>query len=263
VKFTGPNFYLSKAQRNALLILTGCLFIVSGLQHLLLDHSPLSLEDQAIESHQITIDSLAKNKKVTPSFFSFNPNYLSEDKAYTLGIPLDAIDRILAYRQSGNWFRSVEEFERIAQMNDSLMSTLVPLIRMPRSKKIKLSPMSESPKTDINQCSATDLISIRGIGPKLSQRIIKYRNYLKFFSDMDQLYEVYGLDSSVVVHLHKRFEIRIKPEIRRIGIDTATQRDLNDCPIFQLLTPEISFVGEQSTVPLLRKIFKRLKALTH
>ena len=47
---------------------------------------------------------------------------------------------------------------------------------------------------------------------------------------MDQLYEVYGLDSSVVAHLHKRFEIRIKPEIRRIGIDTATQRDLERLP---------------------------------
>lgn len=183
-----------------------------------------------MESYQITIDSLAKNKKVTPSFFSFNPNYLTDDKAYKLGIPPHAIDRILAFRQSGKWFQSAEEFQRIAQINDSLMLTLESLIRIPQPKKIKQALKVGVPKIEINQCTASDLKTIRGIGDKLSERIIKYRNYLKFFSDMDQLCEVYGLDSTVVEHIHNRFEIKVKPEIQRVWIDTATQRDLERLP---------------------------------
>ena len=36
------------------------------------------------------------------------------------------------------------------------------------------------------------------VGPVLSQRIVRFREVLGGFDDIDNLYEVYGLDSSVV-----------------------------------------------------------------
>jgi DNA uptake protein ComE-like DNA-binding protein len=51
---------------------------------------------------------------------------------------------------------------------------------------------------DLNRCTAPDLIRLPGIGPVLSERIIRYRGLLGGFVNTEQLYEVYGLDSSVV-----------------------------------------------------------------
>lgn len=62
----------------------------------------------------------------------------------------------------------------------------------------KFFAVSESVRLNINAATAEELKILRGIGPVLSERIVKYRNALGGFIDVDQLFEVYGLDSSVV-----------------------------------------------------------------
>lgn len=56
---------------------------------------------------------------------------------------------------------------------------------------------------ELNQADTIQLRQIRGIGEKLSKRIIKYRNKLGGFYQQNQLYEVYGLDSVVISRLIK------------------------------------------------------------
>ncbi|GAB5556487.1 MAG: hypothetical protein SchgKO_07000 [Schleiferiaceae bacterium] len=53
-------------------------------------------------------------------------------------------------------------------------------------------------KININRATAEELRVLRGVGPVLSERIVKYRSALGGFARTDQLYEVFGLDSSVV-----------------------------------------------------------------
>ena len=48
---------------------------------------------------------------------------------------------------------------------------------------------------------------INGIGPALSNRIVKYRNRLGGFVSKNQLYEVYGLDSGLVAKNLSLFEL--------------------------------------------------------
>ncbi|MBA22128.1 MAG: hypothetical protein CMP52_02125 [Flavobacteriales bacterium] len=50
---------------------------------------------------------------------------------------------------------------------------------------------------DINKATAEELKQIRGIGAVLSKRIVNYRSRLQGFEDLDQFFEVYGLDSLV------------------------------------------------------------------
>ena len=59
-------------------------------------------------------------------------------------------------------------------------------------------------KKDLNTADAQMLQSVSGIGSKLSARIVKYRTYLGGFSEMNQCYEVFGLDSLVVQKLMKQ-----------------------------------------------------------
>ncbi|MEO9474297.1 MAG: helix-hairpin-helix domain-containing protein [Cyclobacteriaceae bacterium] len=56
-------------------------------------------------------------------------------------------------------------------------------------------------KLDLNRATATQLQKIKGIGPVLSERIVKYRDYLGGFASYDQIREVYGLKPEVVEKL--------------------------------------------------------------
>lgn len=62
-------------------------------------------------------------------------------------------------------------------------------------------------KSDLNSATAEHLQELPGIGPVLSDRIVRFRDRLGGFHDIRQLYEVYGLDSSVVDRVTSRFEV--------------------------------------------------------
>ena len=57
---------------------------------------------------------------------------------------------------------------------------------------------------DINSAKRKDLEIVKGIGPKISERIIKFRNKLGGFYSLEQILETYGLDSAVADDLIHR-----------------------------------------------------------
>ena len=84
-------------------------------------------------------------------------------------------------------------------------------------------------KQDLNRALATDLKKIHGVGPVLSERIIKYGHSLNGYSNVNQLYRVYGLDSIVVDRIKKAFEI--KPDtIIPMNIRFASREELVTLP---------------------------------
>ena len=78
---------------------------------------------------------------------------------------------------------------------------------------------------DLNLCTAEDLVTLPGIGPVLSVRIIRYRSLLGGFVESSQLKEVYGLDSSVVRLIESRLTVSFD-SVRPIQLDSATFGDL-------------------------------------
>ncbi len=81
------------------------------------------------------------------------------------------------------------------------------------------------PLTDLNRCTALELAQLPGIGPVLSERIVRYRRLLGGFIDTQQLGEVYGLDSTVISlitpHLTLTFD-----SVTPIVLDSASFGDL-------------------------------------
>ena len=228
----GPfRFILSKPQRGAVLILL-VLLIAVQMYRLLVNSPELSPVDLSqAQSYQTQLDSLRiKENAQTPIVYQYNPNYLTDYRAYTLGLPPEAFDKLLRYRQTNSYVNTPKQFQEVTKLSDSLMEKLLPQLKF-------LKPLYKSKtknrivlKKDINKASASDFQEVSGIGAVLSERIVKYRSYLSGFSVLEQCYEVYGLDSLVVQRLWERFEIQSLPEIERLDLTTVSLQELEQIP---------------------------------
>ena len=77
---------------------------------------------------------------------------------------------------------------------------------------------------NINTASADSLQLIRGIGPVLSARIVKYRDKLGGFYDVNQIKEVYGIEDSTFNSFRKI--LIAKGELDQIDINAAGFQEL-------------------------------------
>tara|TARA_R110001583_G_scaffold10696_3_gene49007 strand:+ start:107 stop:550 length:444 start_codon:yes stop_codon:yes gene_type:complete len=80
---------------------------------------------------------------------------------------------------------------------------------------------------DLNSATAEELRSVNGIGEKLSQRIVKFRDHLGGFLVEEQLSHVYGLEPEVVARVLKDYRVLESPAISKININQASSRDLS------------------------------------
>jgi len=93
-------------------------------------------------------------------------------------------------------------------------------LRIPEEKKTVIQRKKIVILEDINTADSLSLMDVYGIGPALARRIILFRNRLGGFASMNQLSEVYGLDSTVVRRLRRQFEVR--PGFEPIQLDLQT-----------------------------------------
>lgn len=93
----------------------------------------------------------------------------------------------------------------------------------PQSRK-KLQPF------DINTANVAQLSTMRGLGPVLSTRIVKFRDKLGGFIRPDQYQEVYGLSTEVVERLQKHAYISAAFQPKKLNINTASLKALTAHP---------------------------------
>ncbi len=271
MNFFKSHFWYNKSQRNGILFL---IFIILILQlvYVYTDFSSFNkLQTSSIDlsRFQNEIDSLKKveieNRK--PKLYNFNPNYISDFKGYQLGMNVQEIDRLLAFRKNGKFVNSTLEFQKVTKINDSLLHIISPYFKFPewvkannvKSLKKNAKIVSNKKKKDLNLVGNSELQSINGVGEKLSKRIIAYRNMLQGFTENDQLYEVYYLQKDVANKILLRFEVLKKPLINKVNINMATFKEILRLPYIDYeLTKKIfdyrDELGEFSSLTQLKKI---------
>lgn len=303
------HFWYNKRQRNGILFLATFLLLFQFVLWFVdfSNKKPLKIEPTQIARMQKTIDSLKhieiENRK--PRIYPFNPSFLTDYKAYKLGLSTKEFDKLAKFRASGKYINSPTQFKQVTQIPESLFQKLKPYFKFPDwltkkkevykpsniiskdlnlttvedlikingignilanriikfrtslngfqtkeqvqkiyglktevvSELLKYYPLSEKNTTStpihitcINSATANDLKKINGIGDKLSNRIIKYRNKLKGFLFMDQLKEVYGLKPEVIQNVKKYFKVINKPKIKKISINEASFKEILKIP---------------------------------
>jgi competence protein ComEA len=168
----------------------------------------------------------------------FNPNQLARDKFIQMGLSPLLAKRIVRYREKGGVFRKKEDLLKIYGMDSTWFAIALPWILIPEKNELKLTFRSgkqptPKEKADINIADSLQLVKIYGIGPALSKRIRAYRDKLGGFVSMDQLKEVYGLDTAVVNRIKNKFRVDENFQPQRIPLNTATLDILIQHPYFR------------------------------
>lgn len=242
-------FKFTATQRAGIFLL---LLIIVGIQiaYYLRDvkfEEDNSLEKQQWLSLQSQIDTMKIEKaNYKPTIYPFNPNFITDFKGYKLGMSTAEIDRLLEYRKKNLYVNSAEEFQELTKVSDSLLATMELYFKFPdwvknkkQSKGFEKYPNKEYAKKekiqiiDINLASQEDLIKVYGIGPGLSERILKQKELLGGFVSMEQMGDVWGLSPEVVEKLNAQFKIGVIPIVKKIKINDASSKELQLFPYFR------------------------------
>jgi competence protein ComEA len=182
-------------------------------------------------------DSITLSTEHDP--FMFNPNTATREEFTRLGFSAILANRIENYRLKKGRFNVKSDLMKIYGMDSGLYKRMYAYIDLPEERAVKKPDLNKDRETatvvsteklDLNLADTTQLIGIYGIGSKLSLRIIKYRNQLGGFVSMDQLGEVYGLDTVVVNELNRKAYIAADYQPKKIIINSASEKELSTHP---------------------------------
>lgn len=179
-----------------------------------------------------------KNVKIRK--IEFDPNTVSFTALIQMGFPDWLSTRLINYRKAGARFNEPKDLLKLYNFPDSLYVSVAEYVKiepleLPKAhvkktsskKKVKdLYVETALPIFDLNTADTAVFQTIKGIGTKLSRRIVEYRASLGGFVKKEQLYQVYGLDSIVVEKLLEKSLIVDNFIPSKIDINTSSKEQL-------------------------------------
>lgn len=176
---------------------------------------------------------------------SFNPNHATKEQWLTLGLNEKQIKTIFNFEAKGGSFKTVDDVKKIYGISETLFESIRHHLNLPsihgkdaewaKSAHAKTTPgnfkkMKSGPSPiELNTSDTAMLIQLKGIGPGFARRILKYRERLGGFVSIEQLYEVWGLDSSIVAALTPFLRVD-ENLVRKIPINHCTVSELKKHP---------------------------------
>lgn len=204
-------FTYNKKQRNGLLILVAVALCIQFFLYFD-DIFPSSRtpEDTArfeavVRTWERQKDSVANYAETSEIyFFEFDPNTVSRDELVELGLRPFLAERIIKYRGKGGEFFQKQDLLNIYGMDSTWYFQAAPFVEISgerrkesfdkKNKELNLKPF------EINSVSQAELQSYN-IKEWQAKRIITYREKVHPFKTKEELYKVYGFDSSFVNQL--------------------------------------------------------------
>ena len=175
--------------------------------------------------------------------FYFDPNTTSFEDWIRLGIKNKTAATIQKYISKGGRFYRPEDIKKIWGINPELQARLIPYVRIVNTQKQyannyennKAAYTASSYKkpsvqtVEINTADTSAFIALYGIGSKLAQRIITFREKLGGFYSIEQVKETYGLHDSVFQKIKPKL-ILANTSVKKININSASLEEMKSHP---------------------------------
>ncbi|HNU87153.1 MAG TPA: helix-hairpin-helix domain-containing protein [Ferruginibacter sp.] len=182
------------------------------------------------------------SKEPKGELFYFDPNTLPVEGWKKLGIREKTANTIQNYISKGGRFNKAEEVGKIWGLHEDEVKRLLPYVRIEKKKEEKYTspantaiaktadkPVHTKTLVDINTADTSALIALPGIGSKLANRIIAFRDKLGGFYSIDQVAETYALPDSTFQKIKDRLVIS-NTAVKQLNINTATMEELKTHP---------------------------------
>jgi competence protein ComEA len=201
-----------------------------------------------------------EKKSAKSEIFFFDPNTLSAPDWARLGLRAKTITTIRNYLDKGGHFYKPADLKKIYGLHAEEFARLEPFIRIANRSSLQPEKVatpdslshSEFKKykpglaaIEINSADTTALISLPGIGSKLANRIINFRDKLGGFYLIEQVGETYGLPDSTFRKIKQYLKLD-NALVRKININTATVDELKAHPYikYSLANPIVAYRNE-------------------
>lgn len=237
-----------------------------------------------VTDHRTTFESSSSkernfNSEIKPQLFTFNPNTATQEDFIRLGLSPRVSATIIKYRSKGGYFKDRDDFSKIYTLSEEDFKRLRPYISIPARSNSNTYAQSDwkndnssnnertnnahgnytksEKPVNLNTCNENDLMQLRGIGPAYAGRIIKYRDLLGGYQNVDQLKEVYGMNDSLFALIKDKMIIH--PEYtKKININTATEEELYSHPYIKRMAKNIILyrndIGQFKTIEDFRAV---------
>ena len=210
-------------------------------------------------------------KQPRGELFYFDPNTLSAEGWIKLGIREKTATTIRKYVSKGGKFYKPEDIGKIWGLREDEVKRLIPYVRIEQKlyTNYTISKNAESYKTyekpkytitsiDINTADTSAFIALPGIGSKLANRIITFRDKLGGFYKVEQVAETFALPDSTFQKIKERLVIG-NTSVKKLSINSAGVDELKMHPYirYQLANAIVQYRlqhGPFSTLSDLKKI---------
>jgi competence ComEA-like helix-hairpin-helix protein len=245
-------FKFSKKERVAiflLLIISSLAWIIPGFFSIKkinpewITVTPLELDERvkALNSRRDSTHKINRswndhnNNSIKPSLFQFDPNQVSKEDLIKLGIPERVSNSIINYRMKGGRFKVADDLRKIYGLSTDLANQVIPYAVI--SDSFNATSFSaqhngsyfKPVKININIADSTAFAGLPGIGSRLSSRIVRYRERLGGFYELNQLREVYGMNDSILKQIDQKIHLD-HFAVNRININEVDYEELSRHP---------------------------------
>jgi DNA uptake protein ComE-like DNA-binding protein len=245
---------LDKRQERGLFLLVIILVVVILLNRYLPHYFASSkgkLHSAKVYVEQIQVKKYKDKKKEIPKLFKkenpnpiltfdfeFDPNTVTEEELLGARVPRFLVNNWMKFRIKGGKFYKKEDIKKLygmteeayAQMEIWIEMDSIVLVKTPITPKIKMEPAREPEPMPaimlgINSADSSQLLQLNGIGPFYAAAIVKYRDRLGGYCDINQLMELYKMDSVKLVPILKQVYL-YSIELRQIPLNTIGFKEL-------------------------------------
>lgn len=200
-----------------------------------------------------------RSAPIVVELFEFDPNTLPEKDWQRLGLSERSVQTILKYISKGGRFRRPEDLGKMYSLRPEEVQRLMPYVRIESSRNRSYATLDslhysgrkdffkqagsdnfssdhKSKKRtyplqpiDINRSDTTTWIALPGIGSKLAQRVVSFREKLGGFHSVEQVAETYGLPDSTFQQIRSLLHCT-QPQLKTIDINSADVQILKQHP---------------------------------
>jgi competence ComEA-like helix-hairpin-helix protein len=173
-----------------------------------------------------------EEENIKGELFVFDPNTATTEDWKRLGVKERTIQTIQNYLSKGGKFHQPEDLYKVYGLKQEDVARMIPYVSIKTEEPVASSTKEPSANfenkkaksfpaiIEINSADTTALIALPGIGSKLSQRIISFRDKLGGFNSIDQVGETFGLPDSTFQKIKSNLTCN-NSGVKKININTA------------------------------------------